>query len=204
MSKQLRFYTHPMSRARITRWMLEETGLPYEEVLLEYGGSMKSQEYLAINPMGKVPALVHNDVAITENAAICLHLARAYGGALGPQGTAEAALAENWALFAATAIEPDALAVLMPPEGDTAEAMAARIARLHRPFAALEAALTGQDWLMGGRFTVADLMVAECLRYASGHAGLMEAFPQVKDWLARCHARPAFQKMWAARLAEPA
>ena len=75
MSTTLTFYTNPMSRARITRWMLEETGLPYEEVLLEYGGSMKSQEYLAINPMGKVPALVHNDVAITENAAICTYLA---------------------------------------------------------------------------------------------------------------------------------
>ena len=201
------------SRASRPIWLCHEAGISFDHVPVIQGyraaaapGVMRSDStaFRAVNPMGQIPALRDGDLVLTESLAICLHLARAYGGALGPQGTAEAALAENWALFAATAIEPDALAVLVPPEGDTAEAMAARIARLHRPFAALEAALTGQDWLMGGRFTVADLMVAECLRYASGHAGLMEAFPRVKDWLARCHARPAFQKMWAARLAEPA
>ena len=89
MSPQLRFYTNPMSRARITRWMLEETGLPYDEVQLEFGTSMKSPEFLAVNPMGKVPALVHDGVAITENAAICLHLADLVPelGLLPPPGT---------------------------------------------------------------------------------------------------------------------
>jgi len=71
----LTFYTHPFSRGRIARWMLEEAGLPYEEVILDYGTTMKAPAYLAINPMGKVPALRHDDTVVTENAAICLHLA---------------------------------------------------------------------------------------------------------------------------------
>ena len=75
MTAPLTFYTHPMSRGRVARWMLEETGLSYDTVLLEYGTTMKAPEYLAINPMGKVPALKHGDTVITEQAAICMYLA---------------------------------------------------------------------------------------------------------------------------------
>src|SRR4051812_23795537 len=72
------FYTNPMSRGRTVRWMLEEVGQPYETVLLEYENSMKSPEYLAVNPMGKVPALKHGDTVVTETAAICAYLADAF------------------------------------------------------------------------------------------------------------------------------
>ncbi|WP_458329479.1 glutathione S-transferase N-terminal domain-containing protein [Ottowia flava] len=75
MSDTLTFYTNPMSRARVARWMLEETGLPYETQVLEYGTTMKAPGFLAINPMGKVPALKHGDTVVTENAAICMYLA---------------------------------------------------------------------------------------------------------------------------------
>ena len=74
MTAMLTLYTHPFSRGRIARWMLEETGLPYDEVILDYGTTMKAPEYLAINPMGKVPALRHGDAVVTENAAIALYL----------------------------------------------------------------------------------------------------------------------------------
>ena len=74
-------YTHPMSRGRIVRWMLEETGQPYRAEVLGYGQSMKSAGYLAINPMGKVPALVHRGVVVTETAAICAYLADAFASA---------------------------------------------------------------------------------------------------------------------------
>jgi glutathione S-transferase len=77
----LTFYTNPMSRGRIARWMLEEIGAPYETILLDYGTTMKSPDYLAINPMGKVPAVNHNGVTITENAAICAYLADAFPSA---------------------------------------------------------------------------------------------------------------------------
>src|SRR5579884_2507499 len=78
MSDELVFYTHPMSRGRIVRWMLEEVGKPYRTEILEYAASMKSPEYLAINPMGKVPAIRHGDVAVTEAGAICAYLADAF------------------------------------------------------------------------------------------------------------------------------
>jgi glutathione S-transferase len=75
MSDTITFYTNPMSRGRIARWMLEEVGEPYETVVLEYGTTMKAPEYLAINPMGKVPAIRHGETIVTEGAAICAYLA---------------------------------------------------------------------------------------------------------------------------------
>lgn len=78
MADKLVFYTNPMSRGRIARWMLEEVGAPYETVVLEYGTTMKAPEYLAVNPMGKVPALKHGETVVTECAAICAYLADAF------------------------------------------------------------------------------------------------------------------------------
>src|SRR5690606_20754895 len=74
----LTLYTNPMSRGRIARWMLEETGAPYDTVVLDYGTTMKGADYLAINPMGKVPAIRHGEVVVTEAAAICAYLADAF------------------------------------------------------------------------------------------------------------------------------
>ncbi len=78
MADALTFYTNPMSRGRIARWMLEEIGQPYETVVLAYGTTMKAPEYLAINPMGKVPAIKHGDTVITECAAVCAYLADSF------------------------------------------------------------------------------------------------------------------------------
>ena len=78
MTEELVFYTHPMSRGRIVRWMLEEVGQPYRTEILDYGTTMKGPEYLAINPMGKVPALRHGETVVTETAAICAYLADAF------------------------------------------------------------------------------------------------------------------------------
>ena len=75
MADQLIFYTHPMSRGRIVRWMLQEIGQPYRTEVLDYDTTMKAAAYLAINPMGKVPAIQHGDVVVTEAAAICAYLA---------------------------------------------------------------------------------------------------------------------------------
>ena len=147
---------------------------------------------------------------LTESLAITLHIARSHGGALGPQSNAESAQMIQWSLFAATAIEAPALEILYI-QGDggdkTAEgqaAIAVNAEKLRRPLARLQAHLATQDWLVDARFTVADLNVAECLRYAQGHPSLLAEFPAVLAWLNRCQARPAFKAMWAARLAEPA
>ena len=78
MNDELVLYTHPMSRGRVARWMLEEVGQPYRTELLDYATTMKAPDYLAVNPMGKVPALRHGDTVVTETAAICAYLADAF------------------------------------------------------------------------------------------------------------------------------
>lgn len=200
------------SRASRPIWLLEELGQPFTLIPVIQAYRLpdpdaadaplntRSASYLAVNPIGQIPALVDGDLVLTESLAMCLHLARSAGGPLAPATPDETALMENWTLFAATSVEADALTVMM---GASDAEKAAAAERLNRPFARLEAHLAGRDWLLD-RFTVADIIVAECVRYAQGDAGLMAAYPAITAWLARCHARPAFQRMWQARLAEPA
>ncbi|MEO1746929.1 MAG: glutathione S-transferase, partial [Pseudomonadota bacterium] len=100
------FYTNPMSRGQIARWALHEAGADYNEVIVGYGEDMKGPEYLTINPMGKVPALVHDESVVTEAAAICLYLAEAFPGAkLKPETTKEAADYLRWSFFGAGPVE---------------------------------------------------------------------------------------------------
>lgn len=210
------------SRASRPLWLLAEAGVDFTHVpviqayRLPEGAARDaalhtaSGAFLEVNPLGQIPVLRDADLTLTESLAICLHLARAHGGALGPQSPAEAALIDQWALFAATAVEGPALEMMYiqqdggaaTPEGQASIAVLAE--KLRRPLRRLQAHLAGQDWLMGARFTVADVMVAECLRYAQGHPSLLDEFPAVKAWLERCQARPAFQAMWTRRLTEPA
>ncbi len=120
MNDELVFYTNPKSRSRIVRWMLEETGAPYQSVRLEYGAPMKSPEYLAINPMGKVPAIRHRGQVVTECAAICAYLADAFPQAGLAPPPAERAAYYRWMFFAAgpleAAITNKALGVIVPDE----------------------------------------------------------------------------------------
>src|SRR5258705_6998433 len=106
MADELVFYTHPMSRGRIVRWMLEEVGQPYRTELLDYGTTMKAPAYLAINPMGKVPALRHGDTVVTECAAICAYLADAFpqGGLAPPHGDRHRGDYYRWLFFAAGSV----------------------------------------------------------------------------------------------------
>lgn len=211
-------------RSRATRplWALFETGLPFEHIPIVQAYRLAdataadaplntaSPGFLAVNPMGQIPAMVDGDLTLTESLAITLHIARRAGGPLAPATDAEAALMEQWALFAISSVEGPALEIAFAAadkaaNGPEAQAIIAVSAeKLRRPFARLEHDLQGKDWLMAGRFTAADIVVEECVRYAQGHAVLFDEFPNLKAWVARCQARPAFQKMWAGRLAEPA
>lgn len=211
-------------RSRATRpiWALFETGLAFSHVPVMQAYRLPnaaaadapvnttSPGFLNVNPMGQIPALTDGDLVLTESLAITLHIARRAGGPIAPATDAEAALMEQWAFFALSSVETPALEIAFAvadagatsPEGQATLAVSAE--KLRRPLARLQAFLDGQDWLVGNRFTAADIMVAECVRYAQGHPALLDEFPAVNAWLARCQARPAFQKMWAARLAEPA
>lgn len=211
-------------RSRATRplWALFEAGLEFRHIPIIQAYRLPdpraadapvhtgSAEYLAINPMGQIPALVDGDLVLTESLAITLHIARRSAGPLGPANDAETALMEQWALFATSSLEGPALDITFTfakgqdttPEG--AALVAKAVEALRRPLARLQAHLAAQDWLVGNRFTAADIMAEECARYAQPHPTLLADYPAVKAWIARCQARPAFQKMWAGRLAEPA
>lgn len=209
-------------RSRATRplWLLGEIGLPFDLVRVVQSSRVPdphaadaplntaSPAFLAINPQGQIPAMVDGDLVLTESLAITLYIARRHGGALGPADDAETALMEQWTLFAATAIEGPGVEIqtlLANEAANTAEGQAAiaiNAEKLRRPLRRLNGHLSGRDWLVGDRFTVGDLNVAECMRYAQGHPTLLAEFPAVKEWLERCQARPAFKAMWAGRLAE--
>lgn len=207
------------SRAARALWLLDELALPFRHVPVVQAYRLAdpqaadaplhtaSAEFVAVNPMGQIPAMTDGDLLLTESLAITMYLAGRDPGGLGPRDAAEAARMVNEALFAATAIETPALAILYAQGGGTPDPVAeiaAASETLRRPFARLEGVLATQDWLVGGRFSVADLNTAECVRYGAGHAPLMAGFPHLTAWLARCQARPAFAAMWAARMAEPA
>ena len=169
-----------------------------------------SVAFLQVNPQGQIPAWVEGDLTLTESLAITNHITRTRGGDLGPRSPAEQALIDQWTLLAVSAVEGPALEIQnivaaggdKTPEGQGAIAICAE--KLRRPLKRLESHLTAHSHLVGDRFTVADLNLAECLRYAQGHPTLIAEFPAVRAWLETCHARPAFQRMWTARLAEPA
>jgi len=210
------------SRASRPLWLLAETGLAFRHVPViqsyrltdahaaDASLNTASAAFLQVNPLGQIPALQDGDLVLTESLAITLHLARRAGGPLAPASDAETALMEQWALFAATAVESPALEILYTqgdggdktPEGQASIAINAE--KLRRPLRRLEAHLTAHCHLVGGRFTVADINTAECLRYAQGHPTLLAEFPATKTWLETCQTRPAFQAMWAGRVAEPA
>ena len=209
------------SRASRPLWLLAECGATFTHVpvIQSYrldqpkaeGAALNtaSPAFLAINPIGQVPALEDDGLVLSESLAITLYIARRHGGPLGPRSDAETALMEQWALFAATALEGPALEILNTTAngGTTPEAqshIAINAEKLRRPLARLQVQLSAHDWLMGDRFTAADINTAECLRYAQGHATLLSEFPAVQDWLTRCQNRPAFKAMWEKRLAEPA
>ena len=159
MTAPLTLYTHPMSRGRVARWMLEETGLPYDTVLLDYGTPMKAPEYLAINPMGKVPALKHGDTVVTETPAICMYLADLVPDKklAPPVGSPARGSYYRWISFMAP------LEQLMVTKASGAALPDARMAGFGTEkdlLDTLEAALKDREYLAGDSFTAADLLVA--------------------------------------------
>ncbi len=159
MKDELVFYTNPMSRGRMARWMLEEVGAPYRAEILEYGTSMKSPEYLAINPMGKVPAIRHGDKVVTECAAICAYLADAFPEAGLAPPVADRADYYRWLFFAAgpleSAVVNKALGFVVPEERE----VTAGYGTLANTLDALESAVSSSAYIAGEAFSAADVYV---------------------------------------------
>jgi len=189
---ELTFYTNPMSRGRIARWMLEEVGEPYETVVLDYGTSMKGASYLALNPMGKVPAIRHRDVMVTEAAAICAYLADTFpnAGLAPPPGHHKRGPYYRWMFFAAgpveAAVTDKALEVGVPPEKSAFVGYGSFDAAID----ALESALRPGPYICGEQFTAADVYVGSQIGWGMMF-GTMPKRPAFEDYFAHLSARPA-------------
>jgi len=158
----------------------------------------KSPSFLKVNPNGHIPSIDDDGLVLHESLAINLYLAKKHGGPLAPATVAEDGEIGMWSLWAATEVEPHSLSIVQNGPSEAA------IGALRGPFAVLDRALAETGWLVGGRFTVADINVAEVVRYAQSASALFDAAPNVKRWLAACQSRPAFKKMWEIREKEPA
>ena len=194
----VKLYGVRQSRASRCLWMLEELGIPYEHVPTHFHDDTKKAEYLEVNPNGRVPALVDGELKLFESLAINLYLARKYGGD-GPLGlpTIESeALAVQWSLWAMTEVEPALYAYLMNgfvlPEAERDPAARDRgFEALRRPLAVLEGQLEKRPYLLGERFSVADLNVASVLSWAKMARLDLSPHPKLRTWLDACVKRPA-------------
>lgn len=196
MTETLTLYTNPMSRGRIARWMMEEIHQPYEVVNVPFGPSMKTPEYKAMNPMGKVPVLKHGERIITECAAICAHLAEAFPERhLAPQPE-ERADYYRWMFFAAGPLEQavtnNALGFQVP---DDKRGMSGYGSYRH-VMDTLEKAVSTYDFIAGNRFTAADVYVGSAVSWGLMF-GSIEKRPAFEDYARRIGTREAYRRSHA-------
>jgi glutathione S-transferase len=186
------FYTNPQSRGRIVRWMLEEVGQPYETEVIAYD-QMKSESYLAVHPLGKVPAIKHRGRVLTECAAICAYLADVFrDSGLGPRDD-EKADYYRWLFYAAgpleAAISNQAMGWQVPPERERMFGYG----NYDRAIAAVDELLSLRDYVCGDRFTAADVYVGSQIMFPLQFGMLPErdSFVRYRD---RLHQRDAYKR----------
>jgi glutathione S-transferase len=191
MSDELVLYTHPQSRGRIARWMMEEVGAPYRTEILEYGGSMKSPAYLAINPMGKVPAIRHGDTVVTEGAAICAYMADAFPEAnlAPPHGDKARGPYYRWLFFGAGPVEMSMMTKMMGFDTGGKE-LQVGFGSVSHVMDALEAAVSHSPYLAGDQFTAADVYLGSHIGWGM-QWGSMEKRPAFERYYERISTRPA-------------
>lgn len=192
---ELRFYTHPMSRGRVVRWMLEETGIPYTVEALTFGPEMKSAEYLAINPMGKVPAIRHNQTVVTEVAAICAYLADLVPekGLAPPVDSPLRGPYYRWLFFMAGPFEMATSATAYDWRIDDDNAQAVGCGHIEDTISTLEQALAEGPFICGDQFTAADVLVSSYLWWEIMQKNLppKDIF---QEYISRTENRPAAQR----------
>ena len=202
----MKLYGIPGSRAARNIWALEETGLPYERINVVMRKETGTPEFLAVNPNGRIPVLVDGDFVLFESLAINTYIAKKAGGDLAPKDLAEDATNDQWSLWVVTETEKAVLRALfhtlgaMGYEKDPA-IVAECMEELARPFKALNGHLANWDYLMGGRFTIADLNVASVLAWAATARLDLSAYPNMDKWLKACLARDGYQKVRAIQKA---
>jgi glutathione S-transferase len=191
MSK-IDFYTNPMSRGQIARWALHEAGADYEQHLLDYGTTMKAPEFLAINPMGKVPAIVHDGKVVTECAAICAYLADAFPAAGLQPKPDERADYYRWMFFASGPVEAAITSHHMKWELTEEQERSVGYGSYDKAVAALEGALSGKDYICGNRFTAADVYVGSQVDWGL-QFGTLPTNPSFEAYATRLRERDAYK-----------
>lgn len=187
---ELTLYTNPMSRGRIARWMLEEVGADYGVEILGYGGTMKADAYLAINPMGKVPAIVHRGRVVTECAAICAYLAETFPDAGLAPTDAERADYHRWMFFAAGPLEHAITNRSLGVVPDEEQQRMVGYGDYDRVVSVLEAAVSAHPYIAGDRFTAADVYVGSHLMWGT-QFGTLPKQDAFMAYLGRIAERPA-------------
>ncbi|MCO6178567.1 glutathione S-transferase family protein [Ciceribacter sp. RN22] len=198
---ELTFYTNPMSRGRIVRWMLEETGQPYRTEIVPFGAPMKSPEYRAVNPMGKVPSIRHGETVVTECAAICVYLADAFPDAgLAPPANKRGSY-YRWLFFAAGPLEAATSNRALGFEVPADRRGMIGYGSFEDVMDTLEYAVSRTPFVAGDRFTAADVYVGSQIGWGL-HMGSIERRPAFAAYLAHVTDRPAAAR--AAALDEAA
>ncbi|ARM87471.1 glutathione S-transferase protein [Rhizobium sp. CIAT894] len=209
------------SRASRVYWMAEELGLDFQSVPVLQARRLAdplapqaplnthSADFIAVNPMAQIPSIRDGDLVMHESLAINLYLARKHGGPLSGKTVEEDGLLTMWTVWAAAEVEPQTVKIVLTYDNGLEnsdagkETIAVACRSLRRPLAVLEGHLAGRQWIVGDRFTVADLNLAEVLRYAQSEEALFQAHPNIKAWIERCQSRAAYKAMQATRAKEP-
>lgn len=191
---ELLLYSNPMSRGRIVRWMMEEVGEPYKVEMLPWGGWMKSAEYKALNPMGKVPVLIHGDAVVTEAAAICAYMAETFPQAgLAPRTNVERAAYFRWLFFAAGPVEAAVTNRAFHCEPPPERSIAVGYGTFEDVMNTLEIAVGTTPYITGDRFTAADVYVGAHISWGL-QFGTIEKRPAFLAYWDRLKDRPAHQR----------
>ncbi len=198
MDATLTIYGIPQSRALRCLWAARELGIPHQNEPVHFTKTRESADLVKANPNARIPAIDDNGFTLYESMAINLYLAKKHGAghAISLRSLEEEALAMQWSFWVMTEIEKPLLTIMLNALGmapaDDATLAQCRSA-LDRPLGVLEAHLADRAWLLGDRFTIADLNVASVLVWARGAKLDMTAFPKVAAWLKGCMSRPAFK-----------
>ncbi|MGR4069708.1 glutathione S-transferase family protein [Billgrantia sp. C5P2] len=193
MHDSLVLYTHPVSRGRIARWMLEETGASYRTEVVAFGPAMKSPQYLAINPMGKVPAIRHGETIVTECAAICAYLADAFPEAGLAPPLAERGAYYRWLFFAAGPLEAAITDRDLGMEPNITQQGRVGYGSIEAVLETLEIAVSAHEFIAGPRFTAADVYLGSHIGWGL-QFGSLESCPAFADYWARVSDREAYRR----------
>ena len=190
------------SRALRAIWGIEEVGIDYEHVPVTFGADSKGADYLAVNPNGRIPALIDGDLHLFESMAINLYLTKRYGGALYPTNANDEAKAWQWSVWGISEIEPLQMQIVVqklftPEEKRNPKVVEGAGKALQRPLKVLDAALAGRDWLIGNGFSVADLNVAAVMHLMKMINFTYAEHANVQRWADACYARPALARALA-------